>query len=542
MRALSAQLYYMLIMVCQEGAQKLLQHAGHTEGGVAWRRLLDEYEPITAGRLCALLQELLHHGFSGDPRTALDEFEVLLRRYSALSGEDVSESLKVALVQKGITDDALKTHLVLHASRLSTFQLVREEVRSVLITRQALGQGPVPMDIGALDAKGKGKGKGKSKGKNKDKGKAKDKPDAELTCYYCGKVGHRKADCWGWQAAQKEKEKEKSAAKKGDTPKKGAKKEVAAVDVGSLEVGPLSVCASDSWILSVEVAEVDESWTTHNEDWVMVDSGAGVSACPVDYAPECEVNRGSAKLPLVGAGGDRIEHIGQKTVGYATRDGANVEIAFEAAKVRLLSVDSLVEKGQVAVFTDSGGFIIPRSALQVDPAVRKLSMKRPNGHLWLPLARRVETSVNPVMVAPMEDAAEGQGVDEKMDEELPVEERSARVVRKPGEPTPEERSAHEATHLPFRDWCPTASRAERPTQPTDSQRERRGEPPMVQIDYQFASEKVVTAGPMVTIFMATFCGRGAVAATQCSKGAIAYLAAFLLGQLAAGVSDLEFWW
>ena len=36
-RALSAQLYYMLIMVCHEGAQKLLEHAGDTEGGVDWR-------------------------------------------------------------------------------------------------------------------------------------------------------------------------------------------------------------------------------------------------------------------------------------------------------------------------------------------------------------------------------------------------------------------------------------------------------------------------------------------------------------------------
>ena len=159
-RALSAQLHYMLIMVCQEGAQMLLEHAGDTEGGVAWRRLLDEFAR-TAGRQCALLQELLHYGFPGEPRTALDKFEVLLRRYSALSGEDVSESLKVALVQKGITDDALKTHLVWHASRLSTFQLVREEVRSVLIMRQALGQGPMPVDIGALDVKGKGKAKGK---------------------------------------------------------------------------------------------------------------------------------------------------------------------------------------------------------------------------------------------------------------------------------------------------------------------------------------------------------------------------------------------
>ena len=82
------------------------------------------------------------------------------------------------------------------------------------------------MDIGSLDVKGKGKAKGKEKGKNKDKGKAKDTPDAEMTCYYCGKVGYRKADCWGWQAAQKEKEKEKPATEEEATPKKTAKKDV----------------------------------------------------------------------------------------------------------------------------------------------------------------------------------------------------------------------------------------------------------------------------------------------------------------------------
>ena len=92
-----------------------------------------------------------------------------------------------------------------------------------------------------------------------------------------------------------------------------------AVDVGSLEVGPLSANASESWILSVEVAEVDEAWSTHNEDCAMVDSGAGVSACPVDNAGECEVKPCSVKLRLVDAEGDRMEHIGQKTVGYASR-------------------------------------------------------------------------------------------------------------------------------------------------------------------------------------------------------------------------------
>ena len=67
------------------------------------------------------------------------------------------------------------------------------------------------MDTGALDAKGTGQG-----------------PDAEVTWYNCSKVGHRKADCLSWQAAQKDKEKEKQAAKKDAAPKKGAKKEVAA--------------------------------------------------------------------------------------------------------------------------------------------------------------------------------------------------------------------------------------------------------------------------------------------------------------------------
>ena len=94
--------------------------------------------------------------------------------------------------------------------------------------------------------------------------------DKEVTCYYCSKMGHRKADCWSWRAEkekdkEKEKEKEKQTEKKGAAPKKGVKKEVAAVEVGSLEVGPPSASASESWNLSVEVVAIDEARTTHHE-------------------------------------------------------------------------------------------------------------------------------------------------------------------------------------------------------------------------------------------------------------------------------------
>ena len=150
-------------------------------------------------------------------------------------------------------------------------------------------------------------------------------------------------------------------AAKDATPKRGVKKEVAAVHVGSLEAGPLSACASDFWILSVEVAEIDES--SNHTQRRLGDGGQWRRRLSLPSRLLARV-RGQAWF---------IEHIGQKTFGYATRDGANVEIACEAAKVRrpLLSVDSLVERGHVAVCTGSGGFFISRSALQVDPAVRE---------------------------------------------------------------------------------------------------------------------------------------------------------------------------
>ena len=75
-------------------------------------------------------------------------------------------------------------------------------------------------------------------------------------------------------------------------------------------------------------------------------------------------------------------------------------------------------------------------------------MQRQNGHIWLPVARCIETSVNSVMVAQMEGWAEGLDVNDKMDEELPVEEWAARVVRTPGEPTP--RSDPEKTNMESR--------------------------------------------------------------------------------------------
>ncbi len=60
------------------------------------------------------------------------------------------------VVLKNMQDQTLRTHLVLHSKRLTTFQAIRDEV--VDIRRTQLATGSTPMDIGAFSyEKGNGR-------------------------------------------------------------------------------------------------------------------------------------------------------------------------------------------------------------------------------------------------------------------------------------------------------------------------------------------------------------------------------------------------
>ena len=131
------QLYYMLVLLLDGSAQRLPEHAGDGEGLLSWRRLVAEYESATAGRETSLLLEVLAQTFKGDVRGSL-EFQVNIRRYERTCGEVLSDRVKIAVVQKGIEDDDLRRHLLMHAARLTTYPLVREEIRSIIMARDTL--------------------------------------------------------------------------------------------------------------------------------------------------------------------------------------------------------------------------------------------------------------------------------------------------------------------------------------------------------------------------------------------------------------------
>ena len=250
-----------------------------------------EYEPATAGRETSLLLEVLAQTFKGDVRGSLDEFEVKFRRYERSCNEVLSDRVKIAVVQKGIEDEDLRRHVFMHASRLSTYPLVREEIRSIIMARETLN-GPTPMDVSAVyKGKGKGKmGKGKSKGKSDDKGKEKDptaNPDAEMICY--------------------------------DAVPSGTPSRVSMIEL-------------DDWILAVNVEEHEKM--VGSIERVMVESGAAVSVCPLGYAPDIPMTNHSRRATLRTATGAHTEHAAQKTVEYENSDGGSVTVSFEVADVK----------------------------------------------------------------------------------------------------------------------------------------------------------------------------------------------------------------
>ena len=219
--ALSTQLYYMLIMLCKEGALIRVVNAGPNEGLEAWRLTVRHHEPVSQTRSAGLLQELLNYDFDGDITSRLQAFDRDCNRYTTSSKEPFGDNIKIGILLRKLPEGSLKSHLILNSQRLSTWEAVKLEVDNVRRAQLATASASVPMDVDVLHqdygsswysppppeatmealadiaeqisalAKGKkGFGKGKKGGK--------DNKLPTTPCPKCGKMGH-----WGKSCATK---------------------------------------------------------------------------------------------------------------------------------------------------------------------------------------------------------------------------------------------------------------------------------------------------------------------------------------------------
>ena len=208
---LNVQLCYMLALLTKNRALDKVQAAGEGEGLGAWRGLQEQWELKSRSRFTSMLLGILNGRFKGDAQNDIESGERDIRSFEKQTGFAIPDFVKAGILTNGLQEEPLR-HMVLHTSRLDTYEKLRLEVTEIA-SAKVLSVNPVPMDVDALRIKGKGKGKTKDHKKkgdsNKEKGTNSKSPDPmDVEFYYCGKKGHKKSDC-----AQRKADLEKAKSK-----------------------------------------------------------------------------------------------------------------------------------------------------------------------------------------------------------------------------------------------------------------------------------------------------------------------------------------
>ena len=191
-------IYTYLIAFTTGDSNKIVRNAGSDAGLEAWRRLHNEYDPTSAMRRVTIL------GLVQNPPkcekvenlgSALEDWLAKKRQYEEFTDQRgkpcrISDDSLMAAMYK-LMPTSLEQQVMFHSDEYDSFEDLYDRLVSYASTKQSLkmtdrpvgakkSDGPIPMDVDALDRKGKG-----GKGGKPFSGK----------CNNCGRQGHRAADC-----------------------------------------------------------------------------------------------------------------------------------------------------------------------------------------------------------------------------------------------------------------------------------------------------------------------------------------------------------
>ena len=153
----SLQLHSILALLLKGSALDALMSVPAGQGFEAWRRLNADNEPRAIGHRRGLLLKLLQPThLEGSFIQKCQKWEREYLDCRALGGSELNEEVKMSVLQAVLCPRNLQEHLTFTAERYNTWELMRDEIHRVIVSKDGIAAhgGPAPMEIGAL---GKGK-------------------------------------------------------------------------------------------------------------------------------------------------------------------------------------------------------------------------------------------------------------------------------------------------------------------------------------------------------------------------------------------------
>jgi hypothetical protein len=391
-KQLAAQLFHILVMLCKDTALETLMAGEASNGFLAWRNFHHEFKPKAIGTLRSRLSALMkpQKDTSKGIMENIKIWERKVREYQDLSGEVLSDNVKMGILQDELSPPSLKDHLIKNSSKYMNFDDMLEEIENYVLattedTAEYAGAFYEEKGKGKKGKKGKGKpGKGskEKKGKKgKGKGKAKSHGQEHSTaaaqssytdqsyfngeCGWCWKWGHRRKDCRN--RAKYIDDKKKSGDSNNQNGCSGGS--------GDAIMGGSLLHVSQAWAEeSADHEHPGDDYAYDNEDYVfslesnftagwghrplnpIVDSGCGFHACPKAYGEDYPTKQVNYEKKAISCSGSDVNRYGKRKV-YAHTEMGKMGVNYSVSDVvrPMMSVWEMVyETGMTVWFSPDG--------------------------------------------------------------------------------------------------------------------------------------------------------------------------------------------